>query len=398
MKEFLKNPSATEEDYLDLSDQVYDNVFLHKGAEIKGTSGKVWKVIEYIDANGPKQVRNGLQAIAVVPADEYDENKTHYDNIILSFRGTKPAELDGDTTTDLEQLGLGIKYHTKTMTPSNSDTIKPELSSFDSGLKWAKEDIVEKYDPDSLHTTGHSKGAAEAHYVAAELNCYATTYAAPNAYRLLSAEAKRRVDAGVMDPKVVDLAHDNDKIGLLDSFGAPLIGRQYIVKSNGTKHGLMALFGIEGHPTDTFTNMFHANGSPILQLEPDEIIREADQLQAIGDTLLNIAKNIEAFQEKEEAAIAELKSKLKHETGPGGKYHLLSEHDIDEAITEIAKARRNGKDYFYDIDLAEELINCLRKEQKSLIDFGGRVADAAKSLRDEDGRLAEENFHGLGSR
>lgn len=401
MKELKKNPIATDEDYFKLSSKVYNNDYLHKGSEIKGSDGKKWTVIEYIDANDPKhpeRVKNGLQAIAVVPAKDYDPDKTHYDNIILSFRGTKPEELDGDTTTDIQQLGLGIKYHTKTITPSNSDTVKLELSSFDSGLEWAKKDIVEKYTPTSLHTTGHSKGAAEAHYVAAELNCYATTYAAPNAYRLLSVEAKKRVDAGVMDSKVVDLTHGNDKIGLLDSYGAPLIGRQYIVKSNGKKHGLMALFGVEGHPTDTFTDMFHANGSARLQLEPDEIIKEAEGLQAISHTLLRIAKNIEEFQRKEEEAIAQLKRQLKRETGPGGRYHLLSEHDVDEAIAEIAKARRGGQDYFYDVDLAEELIHLLQKEQKNLDNFGGRIANAAKSFRDQDGQLAEENFNWLGSR
>ncbi len=53
-----------------------------------------------------------------------------------------------------------------------------------------KNDIVAKYNPSSLHTTGHSKGGAEADLIAAELDCYATTWAAPNPYRLLSPEAK----------------------------------------------------------------------------------------------------------------------------------------------------------------------------------------------------------------
>ena len=59
-----------------------------------------------------------------------------------------------------------------------------------------KNDIVAKYNPSSLHTTGHSKGGAEADLIAAELDCYATTWVAPNPYRILSPEAKRRVDEG----------------------------------------------------------------------------------------------------------------------------------------------------------------------------------------------------------
>lgn len=47
-----------------------------------------------------------------------------------------------------------------------------------------------KVQPFLITYNRHSKGAAEADFVAAELNCYATTYAAPNVYRLLSDEAK----------------------------------------------------------------------------------------------------------------------------------------------------------------------------------------------------------------
>ncbi|MBY0597764.1 hypothetical protein [Bacillus bingmayongensis] len=43
--------------------------------------------IESIDAN-KNEVKNGLRAIAVVPAEDYKPNKEHYDNIIYSFRGT----------------------------------------------------------------------------------------------------------------------------------------------------------------------------------------------------------------------------------------------------------------------------------------------------------------------
>lgn len=56
---------------------------------------------------------------------------------------------------------------------------------------------------------------------------------------------------------------------------------------------------------------------------------------------------------------------MKHETGPGGKYHLLEEHEVDEAIREVAKISQNGRDYFHDVQLAEELIHLLRKNKKN---------------------------------
>ncbi|QEQ15996.1 cytoplasmic protein [Bacillus sp. BS98] len=387
MSEFKKNPIATDEDYFELSSNVYDDDSLHKGAEIKGVDGKKWVVIESINADCQK-VKNGLEAIAVVPKKDYKENATHYDYIILAFRGTEPNQL-ADFETDIDQITFGIKTHSKVITPSNSQTIKPDSeTSFDTGLKWAKNDIVAKYNPSSLHTTGHSKGGAEADLIAAELDCYATTWAAPNPYRILSPEAKKRVDKGEMENKATDYTHENDPIGNHTQFGAPLIGKQYTVRQNDTKQGLFTRLTMDGHGRDTFRGTFHSNGSPLLKLEPEDIIRQAQKIQLLSNRLSDIAKNIEEFQRREAEAVQKLKSQLKYETGPGGKYHLLEAYEIDEAISRIARTKEGGNDYFHDVHIAEELIHLLRKEQKSLSRFGDEISDAANSLRDKDNQLA----------
>ncbi|MED0906565.1 hypothetical protein [Bacillus nitratireducens] len=387
MSELKKNPIAKDEDYFKLSDNVYNKDFLHEKAKIKGSNGQEWKVIETFDADDTK-VKNGLQAIAVVPADKYDENATHYDDVIVAYRGTEFGRFDGDKTTDIVQITLGQK--------KNLGVAGEKVpTSFDSALGFA-EKIKKKYNPTSIHTTGHSKGAAEAQYVAAEMDCYATTYAAPNIYRLLSDKAKKRVDEGVMENKVVDYTHRKDAVGNFDQFGAPMIGKQFTTKSNGTDSVLAAVF-MGQHPMSTFQKMFHNNGSVQLELEPDDVIRHAKEIQKISVILSDIVKNIEKFQQQEEEEIAKLKSQLKHETGPGGKYHLLEEHEVDEAIREVAKISQNGKDYFYDVQLAEELIHLLRKKQKELIHFGDDIAYAANSLRDKDNQLGT-NFEGLAMR
>ncbi|MBE5091215.1 cytoplasmic protein [Bacillus thuringiensis] len=387
MSEFKKNPIATDEDYFKLADHVYDDEVLKKGKEIKGVDGKIWVVIESIDADCQK-VKNGLEAIAVVPKKDYKENATHYDEIILAFRGTEPTQL-ADFETDIDQISFGIKTHSKVITPSNSQTIKPNSeTSFDTGLKWAKNDIVAKYNPSSLHTTGHSKGGAEADLIAAELDCYATTWAAPNPYRLLSPEAKKRVDRGEMENKATDYTHENDPIGNHTQFGAPLIGKQFTVRQNDTKEDFFTRLTMDGHGRDTFRGAFHSNGSPLLKLEPEDIIRQAQKIQMLSNRLLDIAKNIEEFQRREAEAVQKLKSQLKYETGPGGKYHLLEAYEIDEAISRIAKTKEGGNDYFHDVHIAEELIHLLRKEQKSLSRFGDEISDAANSLRDKDNQLA----------
>ncbi|MES5939459.1 MULTISPECIES: cytoplasmic protein [unclassified Bacillus cereus group] len=387
MSEFKKNPIATDEDYFELSSNVYDDDSLHKGAEIKGVDGKKWVVIESIDADCQK-VKNGLEAIAVVPKKDYKENATHYDDIILAFRGTEPTQL-ADFETDIDQITFGIKTHSKVITPSNSQTIKPDSeTSFFTGLEWAKNDIVAKYNPSSLHTTGHSKGGAEADLIAAELECYATTWAAPNPYGVLSPEAKKRVNEGKMENKATDYTHENDPIGNHTQFGAPLIGKQYTVRQNDTKQGLFTRLTMDGHGRDTFMGSFHSNGSPLLKLEPEDIIRQAQKIQMLSNRLSDIAKNIEEFQRREAEAVQKLKSQLKYETGPGGKYNLLEAYEIDEAISRIAKTKEGGNDYFHDVHMAEELIHLLRKEQKSLSRFGDEISDAANSLRDKDNQLA----------
>lgn len=389
MSEFKKNTTATDEDFFELSDNVYDDAFFYKGAEIKGSDNKKWIVIESIDADCEK-VKNGLQAIAVVPKKDYKENETHYENIVLAFRGTEFGKWDGDLSADTFQVTLGIK--------KNFGAIGGEFqylpTSFERALEWTKKDIVDKYQPTSLHTTGHSKGGAEAQYVSAELDCYATTYAAPNSYRLLSDEAKKRVDTGKMDNKSTDYTHENDKIGNHNQFGAPLIGKQFTVRQNDTKEGFLTRLAMEGHGRDTFRGEFHSNGGAVLKLEPEDIIRQAKKIQKLSNQLSDIAKNIEEFQRKEAEAVQKLKNQLKHETRPGGKYHLLEEHEVDEAISQIAKIRKDGNDYFHDANKAEELIHILRKEQKSLSQFGDDISDAANSLRDKDNQLAA-NFQGL---
>lgn len=66
-------------------------------------------------------------------------------------------------------------------------------------------------------------------------------------------------------------------------------------------------------------------------------------------------------------------------------------------LERLRKYPKTEKDYFHDIQLAEELIHLLRKKQKELIHFGDDIAYAANSLRDKDNQLGT-NFEGLAAR
>ncbi len=140
--------------------------------------------------------------------------------------------------------------------------------------------------------------------------------------------------------------------------------------------------------------MFSSGGGIQLEVEPDEIIKYAKELQQLGDIFSKIIRNVEEFQRQEAERISELKRKLKYETQSGGKYPLLAEYEIDDAIREIAKTTQNGQEYFHDVQLAEEFIHNLKKKQRELQQFGADSIYAANSLRDKDGQLSE-NFKGL---
>lgn len=196
-----------------------------------------------------------------------------------------------------------------------------------------------------------------------------------------------------MENKAVDYTHKKDAVGNFEQFGAPMIGKQFTTKSNGVDRILAVLFMGE-HPMKTFKDMFRKNGSVRLEIEPDEIIKYARELQQLGDVLSTLIRNIEECQQKEAEGISQLKRKLKYETQPGGKYHLLAEYEIDDAIREVAKATQNGQEYFYNVQLAEELIHNLKKKQRELQQFGEEIIHAANSLRDKDGQL-NKNFKGL---
>ncbi|WP_243526989.1 cytoplasmic protein [Bacillus pseudomycoides] len=309
MNEFEENSIATDEDYYQLSDQVYDDDYLEVGAKIEGSNGKVWRVIECIDTNKTDKTeeKNGLQAIAVVPAKDYDPSRTQYDEIIYSFRGTEFGKFDGDLSTDIDQITLGMKEKWGVV----GGEIQKFPTSFDSALEFVDK-VNKKYEPTSVHTTGHSKGAAEAQYVAAERNCHTTTYAAPNVYRLLSDEAKKRVDQGLMENKATDFTHKKDAVGNFEQFGAKPIGKQFLVESNGTSHGLLGLLFMGEHPMDTFEGMFHSDGRAILESKSDGVIQQAKgtEIQLKVEDIKQIARDLKNEIEDINQKITEASQKI----------------------------------------------------------------------------------------
>ncbi|MBC1482671.1 hypothetical protein HCJ58_03885, partial [Listeria sp. FSL L7-1509] len=100
----------TDEQYFNLSDEVYKNDTLTKGRDLFTKDGSHWKVINSVDKSG-----SGLQAIAVVPAKEYKKGKTVYGNAIFVARGSEPNAkqfMKDWIHTDVGKLGIGQKPET----------------------------------------------------------------------------------------------------------------------------------------------------------------------------------------------------------------------------------------------------------------------------------------------
>ncbi|EIT87261.1 cytoplasmic protein [Fictibacillus macauensis ZFHKF-1] len=393
-----KNPIASDEDYFHLCQQVYDNSTLSLGAEIKGHNGNVWKVIEWKDTL-KEDGKNGMQAIAVVPLEDFELGKTQYNTITYVFRGTEPTRLDGDLTADIHQITIGhnkVRHEPPSMLTNKHANIKtkaPLETQFDDALQWVKQ-LNEAYQPKYVSVTGHSLGGGLAQFTAAELNLYATTYAAPNIYRLLSKEGKLRVKNGTMQSKVKDFVHSNDWVGNFEQFGAQSIGKQYHVKGTGKFDPVMSPIGLGGHPMTSYAGMFNKDGSIQLKIQPEEVMKEARRLGEVAEILYRVEQNIRSFQREQEVEVTRIKAKFHSKAGGGEEYSLLSPSDVDDIITDMALHRRVGIDLFYDIDLAQDLLHLLKKNHESLGEFSLKVEQAAQSMQDKDFDLSQA-FKGM---
>ncbi|MBC1531081.1 hypothetical protein HCJ07_12050 [Listeria booriae] len=347
--------------YWTLSGAGYDTLKI--GALINDKSGQVWQVVS------TKDTKNGYQGYAVVPNEEYlriekkvssgELKKPIYENIVLISRGTEPTKLDGDLATDIAYV-VGAK--------STSIT----TNQFSDAEAFYKE-VRQTFQSPKVYVTGHSLGGAISHYLSAEYNLEGVTFAAPNIYRLLSPEAKKRVDSGSMDRIMTDYTHDGEQIGVFSQGGAPLIGKQYIAAGGG--HGLQ-----------NFGSHFDASGSVKLKISPEDI-------QMLGNRIKNVAVNIdtpagalEAYREAEEKAVRKMIRQATDELY-GGKYSLLDDNDIDNAMAEIAKNKTGGMYRFHDEPMLDTLIQDLQRKRRDLLEFGEDIGYAGYKMKEKDAEL-----------
>ncbi|MBC1399934.1 DUF6792 domain-containing protein [Listeria fleischmannii] len=334
------------------------------GSVIRDISGKRWRVIL------KENTKNGYQGYAVVPANDFIEDKTgnifsgknqKYDNVVILSRGTEPTKFDHDLVTDAQYVVMGKDKNKKPNQFKDAEHFYQV--------------VQKRFSPQNTYVTGHSLGGAISLDLAAEYQAKGVTFAAPNIYQILSPEAKKRVDNGSTENLIIDYTHEGEQIGLWSQYGAPFIGKQF--RTTGKGHGI-----------ETFIPYFSATGSAELLIQPEAIQQEATKLKNIAvnfDTVVEAIQEMERTQEEEiRRIISDARAMIS-----SGELGLLDEYDIEEELREMATQKHGGQYYFYDVALSEELQQKMKDKQKSWLEFGDAIGYAGYKFQERDAELGD---------
>lgn len=334
------------------------------GSVIRDISGKRWRVIL------KENTKNGYQGYAVVPANDFIENKTgnifsgknqKYDNVVILSRGTEPTKFDHDLVTDAQYVVMGKDKNKKPNQFRDAEHFYQV--------------VQKRFSPQNTYVTGHSLGGAISLDLAAEYQAKGVTFAAPNIYQILSPEAKKRVDNGSTENLIIDYTHEGEQIGLWSQYGAPFIGKQF--RTTGKGHGI-----------ETFIPYFSATGSAELLIQPEAIQQEATKLKNIAVNFDTILDAIHEMERDQEEAVRRIINDAKAMIS-SGELALLDESDIEEELRDMATQKHGRHYYFYDVALSEELQQKMKDKQKSWLEFGDAIGYAGYKFQERDAELGD---------
>ncbi|WP_088839404.1 lipase [Listeria sp. ILCC792] len=396
----------TDEQYFNLADRVYNNDVLESKKPIGLKDGSQWRVISYVDKKG-----SGLQAIAVVPAKDYQKGKTDYDNVVFVSRGSEPNKsqfVKDWVNTDFLKLGMGFKPATdakakmyqgenlKKISDLSSKTPIPGMKLFQLPSWYVNTDnqfseyhlfvnqTIQKFNIRDYSFTGHSLGGALAQYMGVKTKKKAVTYAAANPYRLLSKAEQAEVNQGDFNGLIIDYRHRLDPVGKIVPNGET-IGQQFIMDTN--PNAKLGTFVFMGHMRGTFSDMFHTNGTAKLKIEPNAVIQQANRIDNVVAVMRKVQQRMEDLEEVARQESRQLRQRLEEDTIEGARFSELTSWDVDNALTEESVHYRNGVYEFHDADKFEEFYASNEKNIKKLLAFQHELIQAAKTMREKDNTL-----------
>lgn len=402
----------TDEQYFNLSDEVYKNDTLTKGRDLFTKDGSHWKVINSVDKQG-----SGLQAIAVVPAKEYKKGKTSYANAIFVARGSEPNAkqfMKDWIHTDVGKLGIGQKPETDRKLKKAVG--QPSQTVADFAKKWSLpgkgiaqlpawysntdnqfydyqvfvNQTLKDYQIPNYTFTGHSLGGALSQYMGVQKKKKTVTYAAANPFRLLTKEQQEAVENGDFDSLITDYRHRLDPVGKIVP-GGMVIGKQFIMDMNSDVS--LGSYIFMGHLKGTFAGMFTASGSAKLKVNPDMVIQQARRLDDVLAIMQQTQYRMQDLEEEVSKRSRKLRADLEDDTREGARFSELTVWDVDEALTERAVKYHGGVYTFHDPAKFEAFYALNEQQMRRLRGFQEELIQAAESIREKDISLGDWIAH-----
>ncbi|PAD20170.1 lipase family protein [Terribacillus saccharophilus] len=360
--------------------------------------------------------------------------------IVISFRGTELDKGLSEAYKDVEEDFSGVIFGDSDYTDvfevtepytgsraqtqslyagtakynGNEQTVTYTNKNQFSEAKDAVKQYVEKYGAENITFTGHSLGGGIAQYCAVIYDSNAVTFAAADAYGLLSEEKQEQVNNGDYKDNIITYAYPSDMVSM---FHDRTIGSFYYMEDpagkDSTGDQIIDLFGSHGINNYTDSSLYNEEGYYKADLLYDEKLRAAipmsplflknsgvanfpimiqtelmkdyaAKVEASEDLIANTKKDMMQFLDDHLAAMEDIKAKFKGQIG-FGKYDKLSSADVDDIFKHLTSDTVNGISVLLEMSYYDELINLIKGAQSHT----GEIAHNMKKMSEDFARTDE---------
>ncbi|WP_054950406.1 alpha/beta fold hydrolase [Numidum massiliense] len=280
------------------------------------------------------------------------------------------------------------------------------MSSFKGFIRYIK-----KYGADNVTFVGHSLGGALALYYAVKHNAHAITFAAADAYKLLTDAEKKKVREGAYRDKIISYTYPLDFAGTMHSQS---IGSVYYVGDPLTdgawffKHGIAnftnaKLYDEDGYlradvlydeltygrvPQSPLALKYSGQGNVAIFLQTEIMRAYGEELRATQELLSNSLKQFREFPSRNDDAVNAVKSKYYRLVGTGA-YDKMTAADVDEAFKRIAQSFDKTVPLFYDASLFDYTFQLLGETVNGTAEIAYHIEQIAEKFAETDQRLAQ---------